>query len=73
MAMPVIHRDITPYDKSAHLLACPPAKKVFWTKFGQASPSRLFQPTDGCAVARRAGEDGLDFFASQFCEPNLLG
>src|SRR5664280_1624530 len=38
MAMPVIHRDITPYDKSAHLLACPPAKKVFWTKFGQTSP-----------------------------------
>ena len=40
MAMPVIHRDITPYDKSAHLLACPPAKKVFWTKFGQTSPSQ---------------------------------
>jgi len=40
MAMPVIHRDISPYEKSAYLLVCPPAKKVFWTKFGQTSPSQ---------------------------------
>ena len=30
------------------------------------------QPADGRAVARRAVEDGLDFFASQFGEPKLL-
>ena len=28
MTMTVIHRDITPYDKSAHLLICSPAMKV---------------------------------------------
>jgi len=42
MTAPGANYDITPYDKSAHLLACPPAKKVFWTEFRQTSPSRLF-------------------------------
>src|SRR5664280_453755 len=42
MTMPDGHRDISPYDKSAHLLACPPAKKVFWTESRQTSPARLF-------------------------------
>src|SRR5450756_306939 len=31
------------------------------------------QPADGSAVARRVGEDSLDFFARQFGELNLLG
>ena len=38
-------------------------------------PSALghhFQPADGRAIARRTGEDGLDFFAGQICESNLL-
>jgi hypothetical protein len=33
--------DIRTFDKSAHLLACPHAKKVFWTEFRQTSPARL--------------------------------
>jgi hypothetical protein len=32
-----------------------------------------FQPADGRAVARRTGEDGLDFFTRQLGELNLLG
>ena len=38
-------------------------------------PSALghhLQPADGSAVARRVGEDGLDFFAGQLGEPDLL-
>ena len=31
-----------------------------------------FQPTDGGAIARRVGEDGLDFFASQACRSNMF-
>ena len=31
-----------------------------------------FQPTDGGAIARRVGEDGLDFFASQVCRSNMF-
>jgi hypothetical protein len=34
--------DIRAFNKSAHLLACPPAKKAFWTEFRQTSPARLF-------------------------------
>jgi hypothetical protein len=41
MTAPDDHCDIRPYEKSAHLLVCSPAKKVFWTEFSQTSPSRL--------------------------------
>jgi len=33
--------DIRTYEKYAHILACPPAKKVFWAEFRGTSPSRL--------------------------------
>jgi hypothetical protein len=37
-----VNWDIRFYDKSAHLLICPPVKKVFFTEFRQTSPVRLF-------------------------------
>ena len=42
MIVPMVHRNIRPYEKPAHILVCSPAKKVFWTEFRQTSPARLF-------------------------------
>jgi len=42
MTAPGVNCDIRSFDKSAHLLACPPIKKVFFTEFRQTSPARLF-------------------------------
>ena len=41
MAMPEMHRDITPYDKSAHLLVVSSENWMVFTEFRQTSPARL--------------------------------
>jgi hypothetical protein len=41
MTVPNGRCDIRPYEKSAHLLVCSPAKKVFWAEFRQTSPARI--------------------------------
>jgi hypothetical protein len=41
MTVPGENCDIRSFDKSAHLLACPPAKMAFWTELGQTSTARL--------------------------------
>ena len=43
-----------------------------WTRGEPAAFGHHFQPADGRIVARRTGEDGLDFFARQFGELDLL-